>query len=99
MLQAWWRKWQKTTRQVHPGKRRGSATVRPQAEVLEDRTLLSITLFKQINTTTQSFTYPFVNGSPVAINNTLFLAANDGTHGTELWKSDGTAAGTVMVND
>ena len=33
------------------------------------------------------------------VNGTLFFAANDGTNGTELWKSDGTAAGTVMVAD
>lgn len=29
----------------------------------------------------------------------LFFAANDGVSGVELWKSDGTAAGTVLVKD
>ena len=33
------------------------------------------------------------------MNGTLFFAANDGMHGVELWKSDGTAAGTVLVKD
>ena len=30
---------------------------------------------------------------------TIYFAAYDGTHGTELWESDGTVAGTFMVED
>ncbi|MEQ1906802.1 MAG: ELWxxDGT repeat protein, partial [Pirellulaceae bacterium] len=33
------------------------------------------------------------------VNGVLFFTANDGVHGTELWKSDGSIAGTVMVKD
>lgn len=33
------------------------------------------------------------------VGGTLFFVANDGVNGAELWKSDGTESGTVMVKD
>jgi uncharacterized repeat protein (TIGR01451 family) len=37
--------------------------------------------------------------NPVVIGTTLYFPADDGEHGIELWRSDGTAENTVMVAD
>jgi ELWxxDGT repeat protein len=44
------------------------------------------------------FTY-YYEKSNININGTLFFCASDAVHGSELWKSDGTAIGTVLVKD
>ncbi len=44
--------------------------------------------------------YPGVfTGEDTNVAGTLFFGANDGSHGEELWRSDGTAAGTKLVRD
>ena len=37
--------------------------------------------------------------SLTALGGTLFFAADDSTHGHELWKSNGSGSGTVLVKD
>ncbi len=44
---------------------------------------------------TRRFLPPF---NPTTVGSTLYFRANDGSNGTELWKSNGTNVGTVLVN-
>jgi len=45
------------------------------------------------------YDYKYNYGDFTAVNNTLYFKFNDEVNGQELWKSDGTEAGTVMVKD
>jgi ELWxxDGT repeat protein len=68
-----------------------------RAEPLEDRLLPSLApkLLLDINPGGAS-------SNPARftqVNNLVFFRADDGIHGTELWASDGTAAGTYLVKD
>ena len=64
-----------------------------------DGTATGTMLVKTFSNLPPSANYPPFFPSIVGVNNTLFFAADDGVRGLELWKSDGTASGTVLVKD
>ncbi|HRE88128.1 MAG TPA: hypothetical protein PK095_03225, partial [Myxococcota bacterium] len=63
-----------------------------------DGTVAGTVLLKDINTTAVG-----ASSNPVALvavgPNHVFFRADDGINGLELWRTDGTAAGTVLVTD
>ena len=76
-------------------RQRLSSAVRSVAESLEGRVLLSASLVKDINMLGES-------SNPdgfVDVNGVTLFAATDPERGTELWRTDGTAAGTSLVKD
>lgn len=68
---------------------------------MEERVLMSASLIKDINPgpASSQIQSPVTLANQVSVGSEVYFAANDGVHGEELWKSDGTAAGTVMVDD
>lgn len=67
-----------------------------------DGTLSGTALVKDINTKPNHYGNGTLDSYPSHLTNvggTLFFVANDGTHGYELWTSDGTSTGTTMVLD
>ena len=87
-------------RKGKPSRRRqpNSRARRTCYEWLEHRQLLAVVpqLVRDIN----SNPAPISDlGNLTNVNGTLFFTAKDVTHGTELWRSDGTVAGTSLVKD
>lgn len=83
-----------------PSRRQFQDFFRPlRLETLEDRALLTITpqLVTDINPLISTVIHPA--GAIVEMDGVAFFEANDGVNGFELWKSDGTPAGTVLVKD
>src|SRR5688572_1688172 len=67
----------------------------PFSEPLEPRLLLAASIIKDINVVSE----PSDPTGFVQAGNLLYFSANDGVTGHELWRTDGTEAGTVLVAD
>lgn len=79
----------------------GPDSVAPTASA--GSTVLSVTRVTDINTTGADSTHqaeeaPY-HQEAVEIGATVFFQADDGSTGWELWKTDGTQTGTVIVSD
>ncbi len=85
----------RTRKKQHSGKN-PSARIRPLGEALEARRLLalSVELIADLGLDGGSGPRDFVEAGGIA-----FFSANDKVNGRELWRTDGTTAGTFMVKD
>jgi ELWxxDGT repeat protein len=77
---------------------------RPRLEELADRCMPAQTavLVEDINVGSSPFLINGPGSNPAQltdVDGTLYFTATDGVHGVELWRSDGTEAGTYMVKD
>src|SRR5262249_48059438 len=100
MKTSFWRRWCDSV--LRAKKARPVSRARPRRqplglESLEDRVTPTLTpqMILDINPGPPS-SFP---RQMVAIGSTTYFNADDGVHGEELWKSDGTAAGTTLVKD
>src|SRR5437763_5642150 len=97
MFRFWLRRlFQRSSQTAGPRRASRQRASRPRLEALEDRTLLSAGLVKDINPTAGFSASP---SGFAALNGSAYFFADDGVHGVELWKSNGTPGGTQLVKD
>jgi ELWxxDGT repeat protein len=98
-----WYMWRAFVRRLLGGRptiRRRAALSRDRAELEERAVPATVAMVADINPgTTGNYPNSSSPSGMVVFKGKTYFAANDGTHGQELWRTDGTTAGTVMVAD
>ena len=64
-----------------------------------DGTAAGTVMVKDINTGLDSSEFKSISKTSAAVGSTLYFSAGDGVNELELWKSDGTEAGTIVVKN
>ncbi len=77
-------------RAAGPTARRRTTRCAFRVEGLEERAMLSLTAINFGAT---------IRSTPVAMNGSIYFTASDSAHGQQLWSSNGTSGGTVMLTD
>lgn len=66
---------------------------------ITDGTAAGTKLLADINSPAEGTFWNDPPGAFTAVGSLVYFSADDGVHGTELWRTDGTTAGTTMVKD
>src|SRR5688572_10447033 len=90
MFQQWWRR--------ECARARRTTTARPGVEALEDRLVMSADLLADINLVTASaFPQGTTVTAAVRLGDVAYFTADDGVNANALYRTDGTAEGTILV--